>query len=248
MMLGYKTDMDIDEVWRRYAEKRGQAERNVLVTYYMDLVKSIVFKLVPSYGKFVDIDDMMSCGVIGLIDAVTKFDIHKGINFKTYAGYRIKGEIIDFLRKQDFIPANTRAKIKKVEAAYALIESETGKPATEEEVRKYLQMDEKEFREVLEGAYTYNILNIDSILEMAGLEPEEDDEEYIPEESYESKELKQNLAEAIDQLTERERLVITLYYYEELTLKEIGAVLDVSESRVSQIHSAALFKLRKKLK
>lgn len=204
--------------------------------------------MVPSYGKFVDIDDMMSCGVIGLIDAVTKFDIHKGINFKTYAGYRIKGEIIDFLRKQDFIPANTRAKIKKVEAAYALIESETGKPATEEEVRKYLQMDEKEFREVLEGAYTYNILNIDSILEMAGLEPEEDDEEYIPEESYESKELKQNLAEAIDQLTERERLVITLYYYEELTLKEIGAVLDVSESRVSQIHSAALFKLRNKLK
>ncbi len=244
----FETKTDVDELWKRYQKKKDLTDRNALVEHYIHLVKKISFKMVQSYGKFVETDDLMSCGVMGLMDAVAKYDMEKETSFETYATYRIKGEIIDFLRRQDFLPVNVRSKIKRVESAYETIQTQTGKPATEEEVCKHLSLDKKQLRKILDDSYTYNILNLDEVLENTGLEPASDDEESMPGASLVHNELKHSLAEGIDLLSDRERLVITLYYYEELTLKEIGVVLGVSESRVSQIHSQALFQLRSKLK
>lgn len=239
---------NINETWAKYKRTEDVTYRNEIIVHYIGLVKNVAYRMFPSYSKYVESDDLISAGVIGLINAVTRFDINKGVAFETYAYHRIKGEILDHLRRQDFISTNLRQKIKEVEKAYATIENKNGRTATDKEVCEYLSIDIIELRKILDDSYTYNIMYLDEILSNNSYEPEAGNVDDLPEQSYNKKESIEILAESIERLTDKERLVITLYYYEEMTLKEIGAVLNVSESRVSQIHSKIVIKLRNDLK
>jgi len=235
-------------LWDVFLKTRSIDARNDLVMEYVHLVKIIARRLLPTYHKHVDFDDMMGSGTLGLMDAVDKFDPAKEVKFETYASLRIRGEIIDQIRKQDWAPISLRQKIKRVEEGYSKLESSLGRSATEREVAEFLDMPESDVLKTLDESHTFNVVCLDEVLvdRMKG-------EEYLvsrdetPEEAVENKEMIEILAQYIDMLNEKERQVIALYYYEELTLKEIGQVLGVTESRVSQIHSKAMITLKAKL-
>ena len=236
-------------LWKAFTRNRNMELRNELLLCYIYLVKSIVYRMMPTYAKHVEFDDLMSCGVLGLMDAIDKFDISKEVKFETYASLRIKGEIIDQIRKQDWAPISLRQKIKRVEEGFSSLESKVGRSVTEQEVAEHLDMPVEEIQKTLDESNTFNLICFDDIL-VDRLKSEESlkTSEGSPEKTYEDKEMRELLAACIDKLPERERMVISLYYNDELTLKEIGLTLGVSESRVSQIHSKALMTLRTKLK
>lgn len=238
----------LQNLWNDFAETKSMEIRNQLVMNYIHLVKTIVLRMMPTYRKHVDFDDLMSCGLLGLMDAVDKFDAEKQVKFETYASLRIKGEIIDQIRKQDWAPISLRQKIKKIEEGFSQLEAKNGRSASEAEVAEYVSMSVDDVKKTLDESHTFNMVCLDEILvdrmnseEMLASNADN------PEENYENKELKEVLAKCIDQLKEKEKLVVSLYYNEELTLKEIGVVLGVSESRVSQIHAKALMSLRSKM-
>jgi len=215
---------------------------------YIHLVKYTVLRLIPSYGGCLEMDDLMSYGVMGLIDAVERFNAEKGAKFETYASLRIKGTIIDQLRKMDWVPRNVRSRVKEVKECFETLEIRNGRQAAEEEVAQELNMGLDELQQLLMISHTYQVLALDEqLMSAAAKTAGADREEASPEQQYEEKELKEILSQLINQLSEKERLVMTLYYYEELTLKEIGKVLGVTESRVCQIHSKALMVLRSRL-
>jgi len=239
---------DAERLWAMFTQTPSMELRNEIVMHYIYLVKTIVARMVPTYRKHVDFDDLMSCGVLGLMDAVDKFDIAKEVKFETYASLRIKGEIIDQIRRQDWAPISLRQKIKKVEEAYDVLESQTGYAPNEKEVAGYLQMHEDEVKKVLDESHTFNLMALDEMLiDRLGSESLASDENN-PAASAEDQDVRRLLAQFIDTLPENEKLVISMYYYDELTLREIGSVLGVSESRVSQIHSKAMMTLRTKMK
>ena len=186
--------------------------------------------------------------VFGLIDAIDKFDYDKGIKFETYASLRIRGSILDQIRKMDWIPRSVRQKQKQMEAAISKIESEENRVATDEEVAKELNITMDEYFNWQGQTKVTNIASIDEFVEQ-GIEVKAfDSHKYAqnePEQVYEQEEIKELLAGSLEGLTEKERMVILLYYYEELTLKEISKVLEVSESRISQLHTKALQKMKK---
>lgn len=233
-------------LWDKYNGDRSVENRNALVMFYRSYVKITIGKLVSQYSKYLEYDDLISYGMLGLIDAVEKFDVGKGVKFETYASIRIKGGIIDQLRRQDWLPASMRKRIKRVEAAYNEIENVQGRVATESEVCEYLGIEKEELKSLLDTSHMSNVMAFDEAvlanMHMSGA-PASSDPEYTLEE----KVIRQSLIEAVDELSEKERLVVSMYYYDELTLKEIGTVLGVTESRVSQIHSKVLKKLKNKL-
>jgi len=241
-------DERVQNLWDTFFKTRDVEVRNALVMEYVHLVKIISRRLLPTYHKHVEFDDLMSSGTLGLMDAVDKFDPTKEVKFETYASLRIRGEIIDQIRKQDWAPISLRQKIKRIEEGYSQLEGNLGRSATEREVAEYLDLPESEVLKTLDDSHMFNVMCLDEVLvdRMKG-------DEYLvshdetPEETVENKEMIELLAKYIDTLNEKERQVIALYYYEELTLKEIGAVLGVTESRVSQIHSKAMITLKAKL-
>lgn len=239
----------LTRLWKDFSETRSLDLRNQLVMQYVQLVKSIVLRLIPTYRKYVDFDDLMSCGLIGLMDAIDKFDINKDVKFETYASLRVKGEIIDQIRKQDWAPISLRQKIKKIEEGFEALEVKHGRSATEAEVAEYVSMNVEDVKRTLDESHTFNIVCLDEIL-VDRVKSEEllASSEGSPEESLEMTEMKETLAAYVDALPEREKLVVSMYYSDELTLKEIGQALGVTESRVSQIHSKALMTLRSKMK
>ncbi|MCX7714803.1 MAG: FliA/WhiG family RNA polymerase sigma factor [Clostridia bacterium] len=229
-------------LWSAYRDDRNVENRNKLVVFYSPFIKITLGRLVSYYNKYIDYEDLMAYGMLSLIDAIEKFDAGKGVKFETYASIRIRGGIIDQLRKQDWLPTSLRQKIKKVEAAYNEIESQFGRTATEEEVAEYMGISVPELKNLLETSHTANVICFDELISNSFASGE-----YDPEYSLEEKFIRDSLVKAVDTLSEKEKMVISLYYYDELTLKEIGAVLGVSESRVSQIHSKVLLKLKSKL-
>lgn len=231
-----------ESLWDVYNETRDIEIRNELVVQYLPIVRRIVGRMAASVGSYVSYDDLISCGVIGLIDAVERFNSAKQAKFETYAYIRVKGEILDYLRKMDWASNSLRQKIKLVEQAYVELESE-GREATEYEVARRLNMDTDEVRKVLENSHTFNLVYLDEAI-FGGEIPE--DTSSI-EELFEDSDLKERLTYLVDTLNEKEKMIVSLYYAEELTLKEVGMVMDLSESRISQIHSGALMKLRSKL-
>ncbi|MDL2273056.1 FliA/WhiG family RNA polymerase sigma factor [Oscillospiraceae bacterium OttesenSCG-928-G22] len=237
-----------DSIWRKFRATNDPELRRELISAYTGLVKKIVYRMIPTYKNHVEIDDMMSYGVLGLIDAVDKFDPDKNVKFETYASLRIKGEIIDQIRKLDWIPISLRQKIKKVEGTFTDLEFSLGRSPSEEEVASSLGIKVSEVQKTLDDAHMFNVVCLDDVMFDRLQNAHGGTVEQSPERNFEDNEMKEILAEEIKHLTEKEQLVISLYYFDELTLKEIGLTLGVSESRVSQIHSKALLSLRTRLK
>ena len=237
-----------DSLWREYEKEPSLEVKNQLVLHYMYLVKSIVFRLLPIYKEYTDFDDLLSAGVLGLMDAVDKFSTSRDVRFEYYAGMRIKGEIIDSMRKQDWAPSSLRRRIQSIGNAYQELESSFGRPPSDNEVAKHLGMDEEKMLQAIQQSHMFNVLHFEEMVsEDLSLKYTVPDKGETPEEQVEGQEMKRILGEIIDTLPEKEKLVVTLYYFEELTLKEIAQVLEVSESRVSQIHSKVILKLRTKM-
>ncbi|MDE7327437.1 MAG: FliA/WhiG family RNA polymerase sigma factor [Lachnospiraceae bacterium] len=245
--------MDTDakqKLWEEYSAKRSAALREQLILEYVGLVKIVAGKLSMYLGYNVEYDDLVGYGTFGLIDAIDKFDYDKGVKFETYASLRIRGAILDEVRKMDWIPRSLRQKQKQLDAVYQKIEAKTGRMATEEEVAEALGITSDELTNLQAQAQVGALLSLDECMETG--EPHLDDtqasEDYVqPERIMERKELKEILTRTLKELTEKEQKVIFLYYFEELTLKEISAVLEVTESRISQLHTRALQKMRARL-
>lgn len=241
--------MDINMLWEKYTIKRDKKIREELILHYLYLVKYIAGRLFVNYKNTVEYDDLVSYGIFGLIDAIDKYDLSRGVKFDTYAQIRIRGAIIDFLREADWIPRSVRQKAKEIETAYDEIEAEKGESATDEEVAFKLGISLDEFHKRIYSISSYTLVSLDDYLEQSReISLKSEDLNGIPEKRIEKKELKRVIIEFIDKLPEKEKKIITLYYFDELTYKEIGSILKISESRVSQLHTKAIIKLKKKLK
>jgi RNA polymerase sigma factor for flagellar operon FliA len=237
-----------DELWSKYSQDKSIETKNELVLHYIYLVKSIVFRMLPTYEGYSNYDDLLSCGVLGLIDAINKYDIKRDVKFEYYASLRIRGEIIDHIRKQDWAPSSLRRKIQAIGNAYCELEKSLSREPTDVEVAEYMDMEEDDLQKIIEKTHMFNVVHFEEMLtEDFSLGNTIQDKGETPEERLESKEMKEILGKLIDSLPEKEKLVVTLYYYEEMTLKEIAGILGVSESRTSQIHSKVILKLRTKL-
>lgn len=237
-----------------YRSIMDQETKDKVIVEYAPLIKYIAQKIASRLPANIELDDLISCGVIGLMDAIEKFDPTRDNKFKTYAEFRIRGSILDELRAQDWVPRSIREKAKLVERTYARLESDLGRPASDEEMCKALECTQDEFHDLLNKAKSVSLLNIDDSASfnrgdkklMAGLM--EDSRSNNPFTAVSYKNQRDKIKEGIKGLPEKQRLVLSLYYYEDLNLKEIGSVLDVTESRVSQLHTQAIMKLRGKLR
>ncbi|HEY8361330.1 MAG TPA: FliA/WhiG family RNA polymerase sigma factor [Tissierellaceae bacterium] len=241
--------MEVDSLWEKYAKTKDKEIKKALIEKYIDLVKIVSGRMYNYYGSKIEYEDLLGYGVLGLIDSIEKYDIKKNIKFETYAQIRIKGAIIDSIRKLDWIPRSLRKKSKDVQNAINQLENKLGRDPTNEEIAKFLNISVKELENILCDTSTFNVASLeDLILSNEDFSASFQQENTRPEEICENKELKEILVESLNSLNENERLVITLYYYEDLTYKEIGHVLELSESRISQIHSKAILKIKNYLK
>ena len=241
---------NMDAIWKSYGRTKDPALKEKLILEFAPLVKFVAGRLVVHIGQHVDYDDLVSYGIFGLIDAIDKFDYAKGVKFETYATVRIRGAIIDSIRKLDWVPRTLRQKNKKIDQVYDKMESELGREPTDEELAEALNLTVVETQELLRNSSVVSVISLDDFLENkheAMIPDASGTFVESPEVLYEKQELGVMLTDAIEKLTEKEKKVITLYYFEELTLKEISAILGVSESRVSQIHSKAVLRLQAKL-
>ncbi|MCI7492752.1 MAG: FliA/WhiG family RNA polymerase sigma factor [Lachnobacterium sp.] len=240
--------VDKDKLWKDYQKKPTRELREQLIIEYSQLVKLVAGRLSMYLGHNVEYDDLVSYGIFGLIDAIDKFDADKNVKFETYASLRIRGSILDQIRKMDWIPRTVRQRQRKLDEAVKQIEAQTGRNASDDEIAQVLGISPDE---LLNWQSQLKVSNLVSMTEFEenGTEPAMDttyNSHFTqPEEVVEKEELKKTLVEALDALTEKERRVIELYYYEEMTLKEISKILEVSESRVSQLHTKSLIKMKK---
>ena len=219
---------------------------------YAPLVKLVAGRLSMYLGYNVEYDDLVGYGIFGLIDAIDKFDPAKAVKFETYASLRIRGAILDQIRKMDWIPRTIRQRQKKIEDAVKELETKSGRTATDAEIAGHIGITEDEYFEWQSQLKLTNVVSLNEFMD-AGMEvplqvyQRTTARIETPDEVVEKAELKQMLEESLTLLTEKERKVILLYYYEDLTLKEISNILEVSESRISQLHTRALQKMKKKL-
>ena len=238
------------KLWKDYSNNPTPALREKLILEYAPLVKLVAGRLSMYLGYNVEYDDLCGYGIFGLIDAIDKFDATKDVKFETYASLRIRGSILDQIRKMDWIPRTVRQRQKQISSAIADIEAETGKTATDEQVALALGISDEEYSGWQAQMNVTNLVSLDDFVEQGSDVADNrglSSQPARPEEHLEQEELKQMLGEALNLLTEKERMVVVLYYYEELTLKEISNVLEVSESRVSQLHTKALGKMKTKM-
>lgn len=244
------TEAQRNSLWESYSNNRSIELRDQIIEEYAPLVKIVAGKLSMYLGYNVEYDDLVGYGVFGLIDAIDKFDLSKGYKFETYASLRIRGAILDQVRKMDWIPRSLRQKQKKIDTAIAELEKSNGKAPSDSEVATYLGISEDEYDNWQGQAKVTNLVSLDEFVEAAGerqVEPIRAANSEQPEKQAERNEIKRILMETLDVLTDKEKSVIVLYYYEDLTLKEVSKVLDVSESRVSQLHTKALSKMKARL-
>lgn len=241
---------DKEKLWESYQKNPSPEIREQIILEYAPLVRVVAGRLSMYLGYNVEYDDLVGYGIFGLIDAIDKFDAAKDVKFETYASLRIRGSILDQIRKMDWIPRTVRQKQKKLDEAIKRVEMRTGKNASDEEIAKEIGISDAELTNWQSQLKITNIVSLNEYVEQ-GSEPVMDAKHNThfaqPEEQIQENELKEVLKSTLELLTEKERKVIELYYYEELTLKEISKVLDVSESRVSQLHTKALLKMRKKM-
>lgn len=239
-----------NKMWEDYAKSKTPQLREQIIIEYAGLVKIVAGRLSMYLGYTVEYDDLVGYGTFGLIDAIDKFDLMKGVKFETYASLRIRGAILDQIRKMDWIPRTLRQKQKKIELAYQKLELEQGRAGTDEEVAQLIGISVEEFLTWQNQTKITNLVSLDEFLEQGSevkMDVGSSSQFEQPEKVMEKEEMKKALVETLQHLTENEKKVITLYYYEELTLKEISHILEVSESRVSQLHTKALQKMKQKL-
>lgn len=235
----------VQELWQRYSKYRKLSDKNKLVMHYLPAVKKTALHLAPTYSAYYNYDDMVSSGVIGLMDAIEKYDAARDARFETYSAIRIRGEIIDSIRAQDWASDSLRRRLKAAERAQNELQCELGREPSEREVAARLNISEAALRKALETSRAFSVIYFEDM----AAEDESWEQSYAcasatPEEIAETNELAETLGSAIDALPEKERLVVSLYYYEELTQKEIAGIMDITESRVCQIRAGALQKLK----
>jgi RNA polymerase sigma factor FliA len=248
-------DAAIAELWREFKETDEPALRERLILHYSPLVKYVAGRVGVGLPPNIEQADLVSYGIFGLIDAIQKFDIERAIKFETYAISRIKGAIIDELRAIDWIPRSVRFKAREVEKAYAALESRLHRTPNESEVAEELGIKLEDLHAIFSQVSFVNVIALDELLNVGGergdklslVDTLEDTKAEDPVAAFETEETKYLLARAINTLPEREKIVVTLYYYEGLTLAEIGQVLGVTESRICQMHTKAVLQLRGKL-
>lgn len=236
----------------RNTQKPGMKDK--IVIEYAPLVKFIAQKIASRLPASVELDDLISCGVIGLMDAIDKFDSGRDNKFKTYAEFRIRGAILDELRAQDWVPRSVREKTKQIDRVTLKLERELGRIPKETEIAQELGVDQEEYFRLLNTTKNVSVLNIDDSATFSRGDKRslssllEKKRSANPFEAVNFKKAQERIKEGIKTLPEKQKLVLSLYYFEDLNLKEIGEVLDVTESRVSQLHSQAIKKLKLKLK
>ena len=252
--LGVK-EMDIKKLHRDYKKNGDREVRNMLINHYIPLVRITAGRLKStiSLGS-VEMDDLVSYGILGLLDALEKFDIEKNVKFETYAQVRIRGAMIDQLRKFDWAPRSLRQKARQIEGAYQDLETKLGRSPTDDEMADFIGIEKENFLKALGDISTLSMLSLEEMLEKrmevrtsAAVNDWVEPHASQPEELAEEKEMRGLLRQAIEELPDRERLLVALYYYEGLTYKEIGNIMNISESRVSQLHTRAIMRLRNKL-
>jgi RNA polymerase sigma factor for flagellar operon FliA len=246
--------MTEDELWSRYKNKKEPAIRDAFIRQYAPLVKYVAGKVAASMPNTVEFEDLVGFGVFGLLDAIEKFDPDKNVKFKTYAVTRIRGAIFDELRSIDWVPRSVRQKTKEIEDAVVSLESKLGRPASDQEIAVSMGVSEDEFLKTMLKISSTSVLSLNDVW-YSGDETDkisigesiESPSSMNPDATVEREEVKRVIVQAINELPEKEKKVLVLYYYEDLTLKEIGQVLEVTESRVSQLHTKAILRLRAKL-
>lgn len=237
--------------WRRYRKSETEEMRQMLLNKFLPLVRNVASRMAMGFPRSVELPDLVNTGVIGLIEAFRNFDPGRGVKFETYAVPRIRGAILDELRALDWVPRSTRAKSREIDKSYNILENKYGRPPEKTELAKHMKVTMEELHLSLDDVSGTNILSLDDIIfreddnrQVSRIETIVDTSKINILGELEKDELRAFLSIAMEKLTAQEKLVIALYYYEELTLKEIGEVMSISESRVSQIHTRAVSKLR----
>ena len=234
------SEKESESLWKEYAKKPTKAIRDRLVENYLPLVNVIAGRIAISLPPHIDRDDLISSGFFGLMDAVDRYDLKRQNKFETYAGVRIRGAILDYLRSKDWIPIAVRQKIRLYEQCVGDLEGKLGRSATDEEIAGAMGISVEELGKVVTEINVATVIPLDDYMRAettTNAVPS-------PQETVEKRERQQMLAKAIERLPERERQVVALYYHEELTMKEISLVLGISEARVCQLHTKAIFRLR----
>ena len=247
--------IELKELWRRYKDTGDLRAREQLVLAFSPLVKYVAGRMSTGLPAHVEESDLISYGLLGLISAIERFDLSREIKFETFAMTRIKGSIIDELRSLDWVPRSVRAKAREIEKANAKLEHELHRAPTDAEVAAELEMSIEDFQDALTRISNSSVVALDELWTLSDasgdqvslLDTIQDPDAVDPANAMDATEMKDRLADAIARLPEREKLVIALYYYENLTLREIGEVLGVTESRVSQLHTKAVLRLKSAL-
>jgi RNA polymerase sigma factor for flagellar operon FliA len=246
--------MSEDDLWSLYKETRDPAIRDAFIRQYAPLVKYVAGKVAASMPNTVEFEDLVGFGVFGLLDAIEKFDPDKNVKFKTYAVTRIRGAIFDELRSIDWVPRSVRQKTKEIEDAVVNLEAKLGRPVSDQEIATSLGVTEDDFMKTMLKISSTSVLSLNDVWysgddadKISIGESIESPSSMNPDATVEREEVKRVIVQALSELPEKEKKVLVLYYYEDLTLKEIGQVLDVTESRVSQLHTKAILRLRAKL-
>ena len=239
---------DIAQVWIEYKKKREEKLRNILMEHYLHLVRYNAERIHVKLPDEVELDDLMSAGIFGLMDAIAAFDLDRGVKFETYCAPRIRGAILDELRSMDWVPRLVRSRAAKLDTASKQLETELGRAPTNEELAHRLQIPMAEFDKMSKDASAVGVVSLsrkwfetDSNKDVREIDVLEDKRGADPVREIQRKDLKELITKG---LSRAERLIIILYYFEEMTMKEIGATLDLSESRVSQMHSSILARLK----
>lgn len=229
-----------EDLWQYYNTTKDKQAKNHLIESYMPLVKYIVNRMLIHLPPYLDYQDLISFGIFGLIQAVERYDSKRGVKFETFAYTRIRGSIIDEIKSIDWIPSSIRKKAKTLQSAYEFLQKTLGRTVTDEDVARYLNISTEELNDIYSKTGYANILSLEEMINTEFSQYEN----LNPEAVVVKDEVKDVLAKAIDRLPPQEKLVITLYYYEELTLKEISEVMNLSQARISQLHTKAILRLR----
>lgn len=231
---------EIDALWMQYRQNKDKAIRDRIIEHYLPLVNIIAGRLAISLPSNIDKDDLISSGFFGLMDAVDRYDYSRGNKFQTYAGVRIRGSMLDYLRSKDWISVSLRQKIKKYESLVGELEARLGRSASSKEIAEEMGITMEQLHELEMQLNVSTVIPLDDFVRVE--KPSSNVVDYSN--SVEFIELKETLAVALDRLPEKERLVISLYYYEELTMKEISLIMHLSEARICQLHTKAVMRMR----